>query len=417
MQGGVTRVVLIVLAGLGASGGASAAPQATVSREDVLARVSALTALGRTLFADPRLSVSGRESCQSCHDPRDAYGPPDRRPVEPGGKTLSSYGFRAPPSLTYLVSVPRFTEHSFDSDEEADESIDNGPTGGLTWDGRVDRGADQALIPLLAPEEMGNGTRAAVEQRLEGAGYGPALDRYRLPRVGGARQSRLDVALEALEAFEEDAAVFYPYTSKYDQFLAGKVRLSAQEARGLALFSDPEKGNCSSCHISEPAKDGTPPQFSDYGMIALAVPRNRAIPANRDPAFFDLGLCGPLRTDFRDRPEYCGLFRTPSLRNVARRQTYFHNGVMTSLRDAVEFYASRDSDPARWYGRDANGQPRRYDDLPAQYHENINMDPPFGGGNQKKPALSGDEVDAIVAFLRTLSDGWTPGEQNEPAHR
>ncbi|NHN83095.1 c-type cytochrome [Acetobacter musti] len=386
--------------------------QAALSREAAFRHAQALTALGARLFRDPRLSASGRQACSSCHDPRYAYGPPDTRPVEPGGPAMTGLGFRAPPSLTYLEAVPRFTEHSFDSDEEADESIDNGPTGGLTWDGRVDTGAAQALIPLLSPVEMANRTEDEAEQRLIAAGYSKELNALRLPvsrsnTSGAPFQSRLSVALDALEAYQQDWKTFYPYNSKYDRFLAGKVRLTREEARGLALFNDPEKGNCASCHISAPAKDGTPPQLSDYGMIALAVPRNNAIPANNDPKFYDLGLCGPLRTDFRDRQDYCGLFRTPSLRNVALRKTFFHNGVMHNLRDAVAFYASRDSDPERWYGRGPHGA-RRYDDLPEKYWSNINTDQPFGGIGQKNPSLTDDEIDAIVAFLKTLTDNWRP---------
>ncbi|MGO8212825.1 cytochrome-c peroxidase, partial [Rhizobium ruizarguesonis] len=76
-----------------------------------------------------------------------------------------------------------------------------------------------------------------------------------------------------------------------------------------------------------------------------------AIPANSDPGYHDLGLCGPQRTDFAGRSEYCGLFRTPTLRNVALKQSFFHNGYFHSLRDVVSFYATRDSDPGRWYPR------------------------------------------------------------------
>src|SRR5262249_31095705 len=135
--------------------------------------------------------------------------------------------------------------------------------------------------------------------------------------------SKTDVAfaagLQALEAYEQDWKTFYPYTSKYDAYLAGKATLTDQEMRGLDAFNDEEKGNCASCHISGVAANGKPPEFSDFGMIAIGVPRNMAIPANADLNYYDLGLCGPQRTDFTDRPEYCGLFRTPSLRNVATR--------------------------------------------------------------------------------------------------
>jgi cytochrome c peroxidase len=156
------------------------------------------------------------------------------------------------------------------------------------------------------------------------------------------------------------------------------------------------------------ANDGTPPQFTDYGMIALAVPRNPEIPANADPAYYDLGLCGPLRTDFLGRADYCGLFRTPTLRNVATRKAFFHNGVFHSLKDVVAFYATRDTDPGRWYPRRADGSTAIYDDLPERYSGNINIDPPFGGKPGDAPRLDDNEIDDIVAFLATLTDGWKP---------
>jgi cytochrome c peroxidase len=170
--------------------------------------------------------------------------------------------------------------------------------------------------------------------------------------------------------------------------------------RGLALFNDPAKGNCASCHLSTVKPDGAFPLFTDFGHIAIGVPRNRGIKANADPAFFDLGLCGPLRTDLKDRADYCGRFRTPTLRNVALRRSFFHNGAITTLEEAVRFYAQRDTNPARWYG--AAG--KKFDDLPPRYHANINTDAPFGGAPGAAPALSDAEVADVVAFLRTLTD-------------
>ena len=161
-----------------------------------------------------------------------------------------------------------------------------------------------------------------------------------------------DGILQALEAYEQRYTEFYPYSSKYDAYLAGKAELTASEARGLALFNDPEKGNCAHCHLSARSNDGAPPQFTDYGLIALGVPRNPAIPANADPSFHDLGLCGPLRRDLAGRGEYCGLFRTPTLRNVALRRAFFHNGVFHTLRQVLEFYVERDTNPEKWYPRD-----------------------------------------------------------------
>lgn len=157
-----------------------------------------------------------------------------------GGGEKTQPGVRAVPSLKYLQAVTSFTEHFFESEDDADESIDNGPTGGLTWDGRVDRGSDQAKIPLLSPFEMGNKNEAEVVQRLLKAGYGATI-----AKIG--QNSSLDpaiifaTAVKALEVYEQDFNSFYPYTSKYDAVLAGRATLTAQEARGLELFNAPDK--------------------------------------------------------------------------------------------------------------------------------------------------------------------------------
>jgi cytochrome c peroxidase len=359
------------------------------------------------MFSDPALSGSGQISCASCHSPSHAFGPPNALAVQKGGKDLQQYGIRAAPTLTYKQAIPQFTEHFRESDDEGDESIDNGPTGGLTWDGRIDRARDQALLPLLSPLEMANEDRVALAAKVE-MRYGAALRDALGQSVGIGDDGLLDVAGKALEAYQQNYADFFPYTSKYDGFLAGKMRLNEQELRGLALFNDETKGNCANCHISTKAKDGTPPQFTDYGMIAIGVPRNPNIPANRDPRFFDLGLCGPERRDFSDRGSYCGLFKTPTLRNVATRRAFFHNGLVHDLREAVAFYTERDRKPEKWYRRHPDGSVAKFDDLPEAYHGNVNREQPFGGEPGEAPSLSDAEIDDIVAFLKTLTDGYMP---------
>jgi len=351
--------------------------------------VPRLTALGRAIFFDAELSPSGAVSCASCHDPKHAYGPPD-------ADTLK-LGFRAAPSLRYLNTVPPFTEHSFDND--GDDSVDLGPTGGHTWDGRASSAHEQARLPLLAPEEMGGPTSQAVIERLRGAPYASQMKALFGADVFDRGEAAFDAATMALEVFQQSPQDFYPFSSRYDAMLRGQGQLNAQEMRGLALFDDPAKGNCASCHLSAIRADGAFPLFTDFGHIAIGVPRNPAIKANADPAFHDLGLCGPLRTDLASQAEYCGRFRTPSLRNVALRHTFFHNAAVTSLAQAVRFYVQRDTDPARWYG--ASG---KFDDLPARYHANVNVEAPFGGSPGSPPLLTDAEIDDVVAFLGTLTD-------------
>jgi cytochrome c peroxidase len=105
--------------------------------------------------------------------------------------------------------------------------------------------------------------------------------------------------------------------------LDGKLLLSPRELRGLALFEDPQRGNCASCHPDRKGVDGSHPLFTDYQFEALGVPRNPQIQANAARGYFDQGLCGPLRSDQATQHQYCGMFKTPTLRNVATRRVFF----------------------------------------------------------------------------------------------
>jgi cytochrome c peroxidase len=263
-------------------------------------------------------------------------------------------------------------------------------------------------VPLLSPFEMANASTADVVARVRKAAYASEARDVFGARTLDDDSSAFALVVEALGVYQQNAREFYPYSSKYDAYLARRAKLTPQEARGLALFNDPDKGNCANCHLSERGNDGTPPQFTDYGLVALGIPRNPRIKANADPRFFDLGVCGPLRKDLAGRPEYCGLFRTPSLRNVALRKTFFHNGAVHSLRRAIEFYVERDTNPGKWYPSDPIGRVIKFNDLPAQYHANINMEPPFGGRPGDQPRLAAAEIDDVVAFLNTLTDGYAP---------
>ena len=357
-----------------------------------------LTALGRALFSDPVLSASGRMSCASCHDPAHAYGPANHLAVQLGGPDGTLPGLRAVPSLKYHQTIPPFSERFFDND--GNDSADQGPTGGLDWDGRADSVHEQAAGPLLSPFEMANPSKDAVLARLQASPDAAALRAAFGAHVFDDAHLAWNALVLALEVFQQSPPDFYPYDSKYDAYVRGQATLSPQEMRGMAAFNDATRGNCASCHVSS-IKRGAFPQFTDAGLIAIGVPRNRAIPANAKADFRDLGVCGPLRTDLQGQDKFCGLFRTPSLRNVALRGVFFHNGVYTKLEDAVRFYALRDADPARVYG-----QGRQFDDLPRKYQANLNAEAPFGDEPGAKPRLTEAEIADIVAFLGTLTDGY-----------
>lgn len=366
---------------------------------------AALEALGRHMFFDRNLSASHRMSCATCHDPAFAYGPPNARSVQLGGPELRTQGLRAVPSLRYLQRVPFFSEHYYD--EDFDESVDNGPTGGRTWDGRAPTAHDQARIPLLAPQEMANKSTEQAVLAIARSDYADEFRRIFGDRIFDNPEAAFNFAAMALEVFQQSPTDFYPYSSKFDAFLRHQANLSEREIRGLALFNDPAKGSCAHCHPSALGSSGAFPSFTDFGYAAIGVPRNRTLVVNHDPHYYDLGLCGPLRTDLADRPEYCGMFRSPSLRNVGLRHTFFHNGIFHSLDEVLHFYVERDIHPEKWYPRDAQGQVRKYDDLPLEYQNNIDGEPPFDRGPKAQPALSTDEIEDVIAFLWTLTDGWS----------
>ncbi|MRX11512.1 c-type cytochrome [Pseudoduganella sp. FT25W] len=361
--------------------------------------VPELTALGRAMFNEPALSASGKLACASCHSPDNAYSPNNNLAAQLGGADGKTEGTRAAPSLRYIQNAPAFSEHYHDDD--GDDSVDAGPTGGHNWDGRAQSAHEQALGPLLSAHEMGNKDEAAVLANLRASPLAAQFRKVYGEDIFERPNAAMQGALMALEVFQESPTDFYPYNSKYDAFLRKQTTLSAQELRGLRLFNDETKGNCASCHISQISPGGVFPQFTDYGLINIGVPRNRKLLANADPQYYDLGLCGPDRTDLKDHKEYCGAFKTPSLRNVALRKAYFHNGSFTSLTEVVRFYATRDTAPMKWYKQ------RKFDDQPAGLDANVNVEAPFGGKPGDKPLLNESEIADIVAFLKTLTDGYS----------
>jgi len=368
---------------------------------------AALTDIGRRLFFDASLSASGKMACSTCHVPARAFGPSNESPVQRGGSDGRRFGVRAVPSLMYTQNIPPFTEHYFDDD--GDDSVDQGPAGGRTWDGRSQSAHDQARLPLFSPLEMANESATDVVTRVRRASYAAQFREAFGDQIFDDTATAFKAVLMALETFQQSPAEFYPYSSKYDAWLRHETLLSGEEMRGLAAFNDPARGNCARCHPSA-VRAGAFPQFTDFGYAAVGAPRNPAIPANADRRYHDLGLCGPLRSDLTDRGQYCGMFRTPSLRNVATRSVFFHNGVFHRLADVVRFYAERDTQPQKWYSRSANGLTVKFDDLPPEYRGNVDTDAPFDRRAGDAPALSEDDIRDIVAFLHTLTDGFRPRE-------
>jgi cytochrome c peroxidase len=391
--------------------------------------LSAVAALGKQIFFDRSLSASGRQSCASCHSPEHAYAPPNSLAVQLGGPDLMHQGYRPPPSLMYLYRQPNFSIGPDQGETDSPTSITQlaqqagntprtqkvagaapaappmVPQGGLFWDGRVDTLQQQASGPLLNPVEMANASEADVLHKLAHAPYKGMFLQLFGPNIFNDARLAIAEAMFAVARYQVEDPSFHPYSSKYDRWLEGKARLSRAELRGLRLFNDPAKANCAGCHVSKPGRDGLPPMFTDFQYEALGVPRNPKLTLNHDPHFYDLGLCGPFRTDLKDQTQYCGMFLTPTLRNVATRGAFFHNGVYHSLDDVLAFYNERNTDPKRFYPRRADGTVDVYDDLPAAYRANVDTsDAPFDRKLGDKPAMTAQDIRDIIAFLNTLTD-------------
>ena len=436
----------------GCTGGESLAGSA--SAEGTL---SAKATLGKALFFDAALSASGRQSCGTCHVPALAFtGDPTTDqglPVPLGGPAMDLPGFRNTPSLMYASFTPPFSV-----------AADGTPTGGMFRDGRSSSLAEQAQLPFLTSFEMANANAAEVVARLRAspASLAPFMAIYGSAALDDPQAALKDIG-QAIAAFETDDASFHPFSSKFDAWRTGKATLTAQELRGFALFNNPAKGNCTACHPSQVQQYAQEPLFTDFTYDNIGVPRNWSIPANHaeptspvdgaaltyvptqanvppgsEYAYYDMGLCGPFapssadsqaRPDFRPVTVECGRFKVPTLRNVAVTAPYFHNGVFSTLQQVVEFYVTRDinnntsNNPSPYAAGNpyaaagtfyvaADGTPDRdeYNDLPVAFDVNVNIGevpytpPTFAGG--QSPTLSASEIQDVVAFLCTLTDGY-----------
>ena len=231
--------------------------------------------------------------------------------------------------------------------------------------------------------------------------------------LGDADRAKSDEAYDNIAlsiAAYEDSPEVNAFSSKYDQTFGGKVKLSKQEQRGFALFRG--KGQCHRCHIS----NGKQALFTDYTFDNLGVPKNPENPVyDADPDFVDLGLGGFLATrdEFADAAaENLGKQKVPTLRNVDLRpdgdfvKAYAHNGYFKTLEGIVHFYNTRDVKPScESLGIfDATEAVALANDCwpEPEVAENVNTDELGDLG------LTADEEAAIVAFLKTLSDGYVP---------
>lgn len=449
---------LLALAACGGSSGqgTSAAASSPGASTTASTKLSLAAQVGQKAFVDQTLSGGKNMSCASCHSPQYAYGPPNSLSVQLGSDP-TKVGTRAVPSLRYKDATPPYADNAANPDGVTGVAAG----GGFMWDGRAATLASQALLPLLNPLEMNATSKADVVAALQAGSYADLFKQV----YGADAFGNVDTAFAnlgaAIQAFETEDPSFHPYSSKYDLALHNKIggNLTAAEKRGSQVFDG--DGNCSACHFAGPNFNGNVGLMTDFTYQAIGAPRNdSSIPGNpdpipvndADPTYFDMGLCGPLRTDHAPtqlgtRDPYCAKFKVPTLRNAATRSAFFHNGVFHSLTQVVHFYNTRDTNPEFWYPATGGAgtpvtspswalQPsvvpgatvRKFNDIPLGQQGNVDEEVPLGSGTTppanalattlgdgvpprvpgSTPALTEQQVADLVCFLATLSDGYQP---------
>lgn len=389
--------------------------------------------LGGSAFADENLSVNRNQSCQTCHHPAEGFATsPLGSDLAPDGAAIrgsvpGKMGARKPPTAAYATPTPSFT-------------LSGGTSGGLFWDGRAtgatlgSPAADQALGPFLNPVEQALPDKACVVHRVRFgtyagtyvAAWGADINSIAFPEntetICGKHVGELEtpsvpneyVALSTADrarvntAYANIAVSIAEFEATFNRFnsRADQGDLTPQEQEGLKLFGG--KGKCQQCHSNKGARA----LFTDFRFHNLGVPRNpKNATFNYDVgAPFDPGLGG-----VTGRSADMGKFRTPTTRNVGMgsNRTYMHNGVLRNLKQVVDFYNTRDVlrtcttaeiatlDPAEYgsYDPDGTGPLKAAGCWPPPEYP-FNMDTKQMG----KLGLTEAQVDAIVAYMRAMSD-------------
>lgn len=439
--------VLLVLLQNGCDGTPSTDTELGPAQDHLRGNPNALSLeqLGEAIFFDERLSANSNQACAVCHAPEVGYTGPSLLANLSGGIYEGSvhgrFGGRKAPSSAYNVFAPIFT-------------ITNGEvTGGNFWDGRAtgwrlgNPAAEQAQGPFLNPVEQALDTPSMVVNLVCHSPYKIAFKLLWGAQACNNVAAGYDDIAFSIVAFETSAASSR-FDSKYDAVLRGEATLTALEQQGLDLFDGDAK--CSNCHVL----GGQDPLFTDFTYDNLGVPRNLSNPFYRmngvdvegqpiNPKglkWVDYGLGEFLQRLIDDDswralpyvpPEMkqltdeqlavfagpygseWGKHKVPTLRNVALRpypsfeKSYMHNGYFKTLEGVVHFYNTRDARPTC---KDADGKDADFPEAVAlaldcwplpEVDDNVNEDELGDLG------LTDAEEAAVVAFLGTLSDGYT----------
>ena len=379
---------------------------------------------GAKIFEDTDLSLKQNQSCATCHDMEFGFTSPNTTLNANGavlpGSVNTRFGNRKPPSAAYATQSPVLF---YDANDDTF-------VGGNFWDGRAtgarlgSPAAEQSQAPFVNPVEQALPDIACVIYRISQAKYvkeytkafddrittitWPANTNTLCKTEGStvplAPAARAIVALEydrvalAIAAFEASPRV-NQFDSKYDAYLRGKAKLTALEEEGRQLYEG--QAQCAACHPN--AGEGA--LMTDYTYDNIGVPPNPKNPALlSNAAFRDLGLGGAFNL-----PERFGAQKVPTLRNLDRRvgngaKSYMHNGVFKTLEQVVHFYNTRDVLPdCAWTANPQFG----VNCWPApEVAANVNVDELGNLG------LTPAQEAAVVAYLKTLSDGYKPGNGN-----
>ena len=397
--------------------------------------------LGKSIFFDTNLSINENQACAACHGPAAGFTGPIEAFNAAGavyeGSVAGLFGNRKPPSSAYATQSP-ILHYEVEKKEALFE-------GGNFWNGRAtgeklgNPAADQAQFPFVNPVEQASPDNACIVYKVCMASYPVSFETVwgagacaiawpsdvvmacatdgGMVDLSDADRAKVEtnydniaLSIAAFEASPESNA----FSSKYDAYLKGEVDLTKEEKMGLHMFKG--KGKCANCHLLESDHDGEAPLFTDFTYDNLGVPPNPENPVyDVDPDFVDLGLGGFLAS----RPEYAefaeenlGKQKVPTLRNVDKRpyegfvKAYTHNGYFKSLKSIVHFYNTRDAKPScESMGIDdaTEATALANDCWPEpEVAENVNT---RELGNLH---LTEAQEDALVAFLKTLSDGYVP---------
>ncbi|TDE38419.1 cytochrome-c peroxidase [Antarcticimicrobium sediminis] len=338
-------------------------------------------ALGEALFFDPNLSQDRTQACVTCHDPNSGFVDPRETDL---GRAVSlgddghSLGTRNAPTASYAALTPPFHLNA------------KGKwVGGQFLDGRATDLAAQAGGPPLNPVEMAMPDKLAVVARLqENPEYVATLKTLAGTDVFDDDARAYGAMTQALAAYERTPE-FAPFDSKYDRYLRGDYQLTREEDLGRLLFFSQQFTNCNLCHQLKTSPVDPAETFSNYEYHNIGVPTNPLLAHMSGP---DQGLRdNPAVSD----PAQAGKFKVPTLRNVAVTGPYMHNGVFTNLRTVVLFYNKYNSKSEARQINPETGQPF----APPEVDGTLSMEELTTG-----PALEDDRIDALVAFLKTLTD-------------